>query len=248
MKTLLLAVSHSFIPEAKALFARMSPAPTDARKRLINTAMKTMKATGALALLQAFYMPAAATAQAAALNWVSSSFTITAVNSPTFTADRGWLGDGATSYLDTGYLGSGLTPPSTAAGVWINVDGADGGNAMGSLAGLNIRPNDAGVLRLFTAVNETLSVANGLGFSGFGRTGAVTTIQKNAAQSAGSSSAGGLTTGGDYLLLAGLTGLGPGPFTASRIAAAFIGPGLTPTQLASVEAAMSAYLSAVGGQ
>lgn len=49
----------------------------------------------------------AADAQAnALLNWVSSSYNSTAHNSPTFTADRGFTGDGATTYLNTGYVAS----------------------------------------------------------------------------------------------------------------------------------------------
>src|SRR5262249_48812132 len=42
-------------------------------------------------------------AQAARLNWVADQYNLTAVNSPTFTTDRGYTGNGTTSNLDTGF-------------------------------------------------------------------------------------------------------------------------------------------------
>lgn len=90
----------SYSAEATALFARMSVAPDATRKGHIDTLIRALKTAGSWAKMDALYMEAAHDAQAARLNWVSSSYDALAVNSPTFETDRGYTGDGATSYLD----------------------------------------------------------------------------------------------------------------------------------------------------
>lgn len=96
--------------EASALFARMVSPPSAARKQLINTFIKAMKDASIWNDHDFLHVMAAADIQAARLNWKSTSFTASAVSSPTFTADRGFTGDGAASYVDTNYT------PSTAGG------------------------------------------------------------------------------------------------------------------------------------
>jgi hypothetical protein len=49
---------------------------------------------------------AAADSQAARRNWIADQYNLTAVSGPTFTVDRGYAGDGAASYLDTGFTPS----------------------------------------------------------------------------------------------------------------------------------------------
>jgi hypothetical protein len=92
---------------ANALFAAMTTPPTTARKRIINNLIVALQSAGVWSKFDLFYVMAAADSQAARLNWVSpSTFTISAVNSPTFTADRGFNGDGASSFLNTNYVPS----------------------------------------------------------------------------------------------------------------------------------------------
>lgn len=100
----------SYSAEATALFARMSVAPDATRKGHINTLIVALKNAGVWTKLDALYIFAAHDAQAARLNWVSTSYDASAVNSPTFTTDRGYTGDGATSYLDYQFN------PATAGG------------------------------------------------------------------------------------------------------------------------------------
>ena len=52
---------------------------------------------------------AAHSSQAALLNWVSTSYPSSTVNSPTFTTDRGYAGDGVSSYVASGYVPKALT-------------------------------------------------------------------------------------------------------------------------------------------
>src|SRR5690606_35810663 len=82
----------------------MTTPPTRARQLLINTTITNLIAAGLWPKLDVLYLLAAADEQAARLNWKNpGTFTCTAVNSPTFTADRGFAGDGSTSYLDTNF-------------------------------------------------------------------------------------------------------------------------------------------------
>lgn len=90
------------VPDAPVI-ARMSTPPDATRRTLINQLWADIVAAGIDAELDCLYIPAAANAQAAQLNWMQAAFDLTPINSPTFTADRGINGDGATSYYATGF-------------------------------------------------------------------------------------------------------------------------------------------------
>lgn len=99
----------SYLPQALALFARMTTPPTAARKAIINTTIKSLITAGIWAKLDALWFMAAADSQTAKLNWVANQFNLTEVSAPTFTTDRGFTGNGTTSYLDTGAAPTALT-------------------------------------------------------------------------------------------------------------------------------------------
>ena len=93
----------SYDAAATALFARFTTPPTSARKAVINTLIVALKDAGVWSKLDALYLFAAADSQAARQNWVQDLYNATAVSSPTFTADRGYNGDGSASYVDSGF-------------------------------------------------------------------------------------------------------------------------------------------------
>lgn len=98
-----------YVAEADALFAAMSVAPSDARKTIINTLIVALKANGVWAKCDVIYVLAAHDEQAARLNWKNpGTATLTAINSPTFTTDRGFTGDNATTELRSGVAFSAL--------------------------------------------------------------------------------------------------------------------------------------------
>lgn len=101
-------VGVAYSAEATALFARFSTPPDAARKLLIDNLIVSLKDAGVWSKLDALYVMAAADAQAAQRNWIGDIFNLTPQDSPTFAADRGYTGDGSTSYLNTGFN------PSTA--------------------------------------------------------------------------------------------------------------------------------------
>lgn len=97
----------SFIPEAQTLFDAMSSEPTLANKIVYNYAIKNyLVDTGDWTEIDVFWVPYVGTgqgAQAAALNWKNPgvTFTLNPVNFVTFNDLGGWVGDGATTYIDT---------------------------------------------------------------------------------------------------------------------------------------------------
>jgi len=241
----------TFCTEAQALIARMTTEPTYYRKVLINRLIVDLKDAAIWSELDALYLFAAHASQAALLNWKSTSHTAT--TSATFTADRGFLGDGATTYIDTNCQGPSVADSDHAFGVWLNVDGADAGHGIGGDdTSYAIRPNGLGsgfYSYSGGAAEQSVVVANGLGFSAVTRTAAGSyTMQKDGAQTSKTAAVGGTTSAVDWFVLAANDGGGsPTGFSASRAAAAFIGSGLTTGQLSTMYSALSAYLAAVGG-
>lgn len=104
------SAASSYDADATALFARMSVQPDATRKGLYNNLYVALKAAGVYAKCTGLWLPAAHDAQAARLNLIGTSYTLTDVGAaPTFTTDRGFQGNGSTQLLDTGLIpGSGL--------------------------------------------------------------------------------------------------------------------------------------------
>lgn len=120
-----------FDPLSLSLFAAMEVPPDGARKTAIDTCVRALVAAGVWAKLDALYVFAAHDAQAALLNWINpAAFEATAANSPTFTEDEGYAGNGTDSYVDTN-CNSGLTTHytqnSACFGIWTRVVGDNAG-------------------------------------------------------------------------------------------------------------------------
>ena len=128
------------MPQTRALVARMSLAPAASRVRMIDTLVRALLAAGIWAKLDALWMLAAHDEQAARLNWVSAAYTMTAVNSPTFTVDRGFNGNGTTSYMNTTFnpvtaVGPKFVRDSAFLGIWSLTDSAINSNDIGAFNG-----------------------------------------------------------------------------------------------------------------
>lgn len=244
----ILGRSRAYTPQAQALFARMSNQPTAARARLIDTVIRILIAQGVWSTLDGLWFTAAADAQAASLNWVSSSGNLTAVNSPAFTVDRGYTCDGATAWLNTNLTsGSGnAAQNSHAAGVYMNVDPNFGGFQFSNgVLEIGARALAGPAFEVLSAGGggQTVTVADGTGYSGFTRTASTAfTMQKNRAQTPKSATTSGFAAAPYKLMQNGGTG-----FSTGQIAAAHIGGGLTTDQLTVVQQQILYYLTGVGG-
>lgn len=251
----------SLDPAAAAVIARMSLAPGETRIGLIDALVRGLKASGVWAKLDLLYLMAAHDAQAGRLNWIGAANDLAAVNAPGFTADRGYAGDGATSYLDTGWAASGsarFLTDSAALGCWINA-GADTPSdfavAMGARDASNgafVGPRGSG-----NAIRGRVNQASSSASSGTVATRmGLTVLSRTASNLVSCYRGSGLD--GSFATVSGGRATVPlflGCLNASgsfsngvdnRIAAGFAGAGLSGAEVAALHAALSAYLSAVG--
>lgn len=246
----------SFDADALALFSAMTTPPTAARKVLINAAIVSLKNGGIWPLLDIFYVTAAADSQAARLNWKNpATFTASEVNSPTFAADRGYTGDGATSRLNTGWVpstnGVNFTQDSASMWGWSRTTGSEAISFLGNNTGTvqcMINPRTAGnavaLVRINDATNGSVSPnTDGSGFFGLQRTDSAnkrvfrngTQISTDIAQA----------STGVANLAQWMCGADASQFSTRQIAAAAWGAGLSGKELAFYNA-MNTYMTAIG--
>ena len=96
-------LSFAYDQDAQLLFQRMTTPPTETRKKLIDRTIKELKAFGIWYRLDRLFVLAAHAQQPALLDWINSTRSATAVNSPTFAANLGFTGNGTTSYINSNY-------------------------------------------------------------------------------------------------------------------------------------------------
>lgn len=114
--------------------------PSSARVTLISNLIAALRVAGAWDKMEYFSVFAAASAQAALLNWKNIGLSMIPMNSPAFVADRGYAGNGATSYLDPQFnplTGGQYQRNSAHIGVWSRTNSgsslSDIGNGNASL-------------------------------------------------------------------------------------------------------------------
>lgn len=240
---------------ATALFARFTTPPTTARKALINTLIVTLENAGIWAKLDLFYMMAAADAQAAQRNWLSDTFNLSEVSSPSFTADQGYASNGTSSYVTTGWdpatNGIFFTQNDASIGVWslTNAQNANGLFGSGTSQANYLVPRNTSD-DFYWRINVTAATFPNVGVIGdarglfsASRTGAaVTNAYRN----------GGLAYSADTVASAALSnvdfniGRTNSMFSTQRAAFAFVGGSLTAADSATLYAAVATYLVGVG--
>lgn len=247
--------TQGLAPETVALLARITTPPGGTRVGLINNLIISLKAAGVWSLLQAFYVYAAADTQSALLNWLSASNpTTVGGGSPTFTADRGYKGDGA-SYLsaagiDPTTVGTGATNHSY--GAWVNLDSTIGGVSIGGFGStfLIVPNNLASAMSVndYSSSSDTVTVTDGLGFSAISRSSSTGfDLQRNGSITTKTRAAGGSSGFTARVLCNCNGGGGPQNYMDGRVAAAYGAQALTQTQMQALYSALSTYLTAVGG-
>lgn len=237
--------------ETANLVARMNPAPTAARITLINNLIVSLKSAGIWTDLDVFYVLAAHDAQAARLNWKGAPYSLTEVNSPTFTTDRGYTGNGTSSYLSTGWRASdGVKFTLNEAGMWVwsrsNI--AESIAACGVVAsnGLTIFPRSA-TDNMAAALNDNVTTnrtnANGAGLFGASRTSAATKkYWRNGAQVGADVTAASVSLNGSQVRVCGASA---SSYSTREIAAFAAGASLTGKE-ADFYNALNTYMIAVG--
>jgi hypothetical protein len=236
-------------PDAAAYASAMTVVPSAARVALIDVFVRAIKAGGLWTRLDVLYLLAAHDAQAGRVNLIAPALhTCTAVNSPSFVTDRGYAGDGSTSYLSTGLNpslgGTRFSLNDATLFVWsltdLNASAAEIGT--GTATRLLARSSGSLAARANAATTTTVAVADSLGLVGWSRTSAAGhdffrggTVVASPTQASGSISNDAIRIGA-----AGST------YSARRLAVAGAGAGLDGGQIAALAAACEAYLDALG--
>lgn len=255
MRDYLAGVNAIYSAEAVALFSRMTVQPTTARKDAIDALITGLVAAGIWPKLDALYLLAAHDAQAARLNWIANAYNLTAVNSPTFTVDRGYAGTGGVMYLDTGFN------PATAAGAKFIQNSAhlsayslSAFQQSGGLIGNGFAANASHILP-YAVDGAHYSSVNSAASNTFGQTTSqglfVVSRQlagsykafRNAAAYATHAQASGAPASENFVV--GGRGAG-GQFTTRLIAAASMGAGLTDAEVTAMNTLFNSYLATVG--
>lgn len=254
----------TYTTEAQTYFTAMSVGPDATRKGLLNTLIKALKTAGVWTNLDLLYIMAAHDAQAARLNAKApASFAATAVSSPTFTTDRGYAGNGTSSYLDTGLAPASASQyglDSAHLGVWSrtnsNVNVVDIGAAGAASAGQSFIQarnggnvvgrvnNNSGTGQINTATSDS-SGHFVLRRSAASGTNAITVRRNGAGLAAGTQASSALTTRTLFIGAINSDGVAAS-FSAREYAAAHVGANLTDQNITDLYNALQTYMTAVG--
>lgn len=234
-----LASNSVYGPEASALFARMDVQPSDSRKMLISETIYQLQIAGIWDELDIVYFTAAHDAQAARLNWKSSSFNLTELGNMNFAVDQGYTRAVAAvnlNALDTGYAPSaGVkgTQNSNSIGVYLRTNANEGTADIGSLnastVGYQINGRNAGNMQIRnnSSIATSVAVADSLGLISMVRVNSTLTnlYKRGVVLSSPTTAAVGTSTFNVYICAANVNGaIGAG--STKQNAFAYIGSGL----------------------
>lgn len=246
----------SYSPEASALFAAMTVQPSPARKKLIDDFIIGCKQDGNWSLLDGLWFLAAHDIQAAKICWKNPSlYTLTDVNSPAFTTDRGFAADGVTQYIKTGLVlsagGLNYGMNSNSYGVYSRTNADElktdfGAYTSGTTSGTQMNCRNANNLYARDNSNDFPNVANtnSLGLHSVKRTSSasITFYKNNASVGTGVANATAIPTVELYINAVNFNG-GPSNFSTKQIAFAFVGGNIDVVKLSN---RVTTYLTAIG--
>lgn len=232
----------------------MTVQPNAARIQLYDNLIGGLQDDGIWARLDWLSLFAAHDAQAALVNLKTPAQVATVVGAAlVFTADRGYKGDGVTSYLDSGILDTAAgnnTQDSSHLGVWVNVaEAAVTGGAIGTDAVLQhiIRLTSGGIGIYYRVHASTLAAAfptaSGLGSMIATRPDANNAIFYASGIPTATVPAPSVAPTANTIRFLRANSI----LSDARLAAGFFGGSLSATQAAAMHARLSSYLNSIGG-
>jgi len=238
--------------DTAALLARFTTPADATRTKVISKLVYDLKKAAVWSKLDALYLMAAADSQAARRNWIADVYNLTPVSAPTFTADRGYTGDGSSSYLETSFNPTTAIAPkfvqnSGNIGLWSRTSAQstfpDAGNTNSLLHARNASDNFTGRINCDAATIQTAN-ASGLGLFATNRVGSTSTkILKNGVSALATSDASAASTNATFRML----GRGGSGTSSSRQGAAgFFGQSLTDAEHLAFYNALNTYLTSIG--
>lgn len=228
------------------LMAAASVAPSNLRKGYIARFIGAVYVAGVWAKRDAIWVWGAHDAQFGRLNWKNPSlFACSEVNSPTFTTDRGYAGNGTTSYIDTGW------DPANNGSKWLQNDAQIDvyvRTSMGGTGGFGGRTGFANTIRnagcrINNSGSEISGMSGTLPYFAFGRRIINTTVTvgvDGVQQNSGAQNSGALSSV-DFAL-----GAVAGSFTTGQGFAGSVGGYLDDTENAAWYAAIHDLAVALG--
>lgn len=250
-----LKVSGLYAPASEAIFTEFTTPPSDTDKTNINNLVTTLKTEGIWDALDILYVLAAADSQAALVNWKNpGTKTLVVGGSPSFTAYRGFTGNGTNTYLETNWTPSaeGVNYTLNDASLWAwcltssGVNSRVAGNNSNPMVSINPRntSNQANcvVNSPSTSVLIISSVTDGSGFLGAQRrSSSDVRLWKNGSQIGSSSLAStSLPASSQWIL-----GLKTGVYDTREVSFAAWG-GACISKEASFNLAVRSYMQSVG--
>lgn len=250
----------SLDPSAEAYLRAMTTRPNWTRALEINALVKALKGSGVWAKRDAIYLHAAHDAQAARLNLKApGTFTATLSGTPpTFTADRGFTGDGAAAYVDTNFSPADASSPQfglNSHNLAVYINSAAGGSSTTDIGNGNQRimvqtGGGANVIQTrssSTTNNSGTVVVTAPGRTSYSRNNANDYAHlKNGAVTETISQASAAIGVGSIFVLALNNGGTPASFSSRRAAYAAMGGYLTPAEDLAEHTALLSYLTAIG--
>jgi hypothetical protein len=230
--------------DAEAYVAAMDVEPDDTRKGVIDDFFVGLKTDSLWAKIQWISLLAAHDAQAARINGKTPSEVASAVNSPTFTADQGYTGDGATSYLDTGIAGTAVTATDGSLFIFQNTESGNSSATIGNSGNLRIAGGSTAAhsIRIHTTASSTSTTTSATDQFVIGcRSGTTQTIQVENTQE--DSDTVGTSSGGSANILM-LTN--SSTFSSVQLAVAGFGLAMTEADCDNLNTRIRTYLTAVG--
>jgi hypothetical protein len=216
-------------------------------------------------ILDALYILATNNTTTASLNLCGTSYSLIAVNSPTFTADQGYAGNGTSSSLNTQFVPGTGSPNYTPTGASFGAYDRTSSTTVSSTATIiGASFNGQSYIQPLTTssamsadVNTTTFALGGVNanrqgawivsrtssstISLYGPQGSSTPL--NTVTTGDTNAAG--PTGVSFAIL-GLGGTSVTKFSTDQIGAAFIGGALTGTQAAAINNRINTYMKALG--
>lgn len=263
--------NSAYDADALLLFDRFSGIYSQADKDAANEVITGLRSDSVWSKLFVLRIYAAPNSADALLNWKSSSFNATLVNSPTFTVDRGFSNLGvnsqngatATRYLQSNFVPStdGWTTSSGSYGVWTSTNVAEENNFRYVMGGTSTTGGTfisrmvlRGPSNSFNPTIMGVSVSNSstdsTGLSSISRNGASDTrIFKGGSQvgTTSTSSATGVTSVQLFIGCENSNGTPNGGTHPTRVFNAdFIGAGLSTTDIASINSRLQTYMTYKG--
>jgi hypothetical protein len=229
------------------------------RQIVVNTLIAGLKTDGIWTKLDRLWLFAAENEESALTDLVGLTLA-TAVDSPTFTADDGYNGNGSSSYVDTTYnpatQGTNYVQNSASAGIWVIAAPAQSATAvaMGLQVGtdyaadLTLRyVDDNTYARINTAVDSLDEPTLGAGLYMIDRSGSNNSdLYKDGVSVDSGVAASVAVVSGNFFIGARNTGGSPGNYATDVISSGVFGGALSSTEHGNLYTHLQTYMTAVG--